>query len=144
MIEVLRHLGAKVDYLDKDTVKIDSSNINTCETPYELMDKMRASFVVMGPLLSRFKKAYTKAPGGCNIGKRPIDLHLKGFEALGAETIMSHEEISSRTKNGLKGNVIYLDFPSVGATENIMTVSYTHLTLPTTRLVCRSRWSPYH
>ena len=63
MIEVLRHLGAKVDYLDKDTVKIDSSNINTCETPYELMDKMRASFVVMGPLLSRFKKAYTKAPG---------------------------------------------------------------------------------
>ncbi len=120
MIEVLRHLGAKVEYLDKDTVSIDSSNINTCETPYELMDKMRASFVVMGPLLSRFKKAYTKAPGGCNIGARPIDLHLKGFEALGAESKISDEEISIDANGELVGNEVYLDFPSVGATQNII------------------------
>ena len=120
MIEVLRHLGAKVDYLDKDTVRIDSSNINTCETPYDLMDKMRASFVVMGPLLSRFKKAYTKAPGGCNIGARPIDFHLKGFEALGATSRVNDEEIAIETNGELIGNEVYLDFPSVGATQNIM------------------------
>jgi UDP-N-acetylglucosamine 1-carboxyvinyltransferase len=120
MIEVLRHLGAKVDYLDKDTVRIDSSNINTCETPYDLMDKMRASFVVMGPLLSRFKKAYTKAPGGCNIGARPIDFHLKGFEALGARSKVNDEQIAIETNGELIGNEVYLDFPSVGATQNIM------------------------
>ena len=120
MLEVLRHLGSKVEYIDKDTVKIDSSNVNTCETPYELMDKMRASFVVMGPLLSRFKKAYTKAPGGCNIGARPIDLHLKGFESLGASTRVSDEEIAIETNGELVGNEIYLDFPSVGATQNII------------------------
>ena len=120
MVEILRSLNAKVEYITETSLRIDSSNVDKYETPFELMDKMRASFIVMGPLLSRFGHAITKAPGGCNIGKRPIDLHLKGFEALGAETIMSHEEISSRTKNGLKGNVIYLDFPSVGATENIM------------------------
>lgn len=120
MIEVLRHLGSKVEYIDEETVRIDSSNINTCETPFELMDKMRASFVVMGPLLSRFKKAYTKAPGGCNIGARPIDLHLKGFQALGAESMVNDDEISITTDGELFGNEIYLDFPSVGATQNIM------------------------
>lgn len=120
MIDVLRHLGSKVEYIDEETVRIDSSNINTCETPFELMDKMRASFVVMGPLLSRFKKAYTKAPGGCNIGARPIDLHLKGFQALGAESMVNDDEISITTDGGLFGNEIYLDFPSVGATQNIM------------------------
>lgn len=120
MIDVLRHLGSKVEYIDEETVRIDSSNINTCETPFELMDKMRASFVVMGPLLSRFKKAYTKAPGGCNIGARPIDLHLKGFQALGAESMVNDDEISITTDGELFGNEIYLDFPSVGATQNIM------------------------
>lgn len=120
MLDVLRHLGSEVEYLDKETVRIDSSNINTCETPFELMDKMRASFVVMGPLLSRFKKAYTKAPGGCNIGARPIDLHLKGFEALGAHTKVDADEISIETDGVLTGNEVYLDFPSVGATQNIM------------------------
>ena len=120
MIEVLRHLGSKVEYISEDSVRIDSSGINTCETPFELMDKMRASFVVMGPLLSRFKEAYTKAPGGCNIGARPIDLHLKGFEALGAKNIVNDDEISIKTDGKLIGNEIYLDFPSVGATQNIM------------------------
>lgn len=121
MLDVLKHLGSEVEYIDKETVRIDSSNINTCETPFELMDKMRASFVVMGPLLSRFKNAYTKAPGGCNIGARPIDLHIKGFEALGAHTTIDTDSISIETKDGsLVGNEVYLDFPSVGATQNIM------------------------
>lgn len=120
MIEVLRHLGSEVEYIGEDSVRIDSSNLNTCETPFELMDKMRASFVVMGPLLSRFKEAYTKAPGGCNIGARPIDLHLKGFEALGATNIVNDDEISIKTDGKLVGNEVYLDFPSVGATQNIM------------------------
>ncbi|MDO5047732.1 MAG: UDP-N-acetylglucosamine 1-carboxyvinyltransferase [Anaerococcus sp.] len=120
MVEVLKHLGSKIEYLSKNTLRIDSSGITTCETPYELMDKMRASFVVMGPLLSRFSKAYTKAPGGCNIGARPIDLHLKGFNALGAESKIDYDEIAIEAKDGLVGNEIYLDFPSVGATQNIM------------------------
>ena len=120
MVEVLKHLGSKVEYIDRNSLRIDSSGINTCETPYELMDKMRASFVVMGPLLSRFSKAYTKAPGGCNIGSRPIDLHIKGFKALGAETKISDDEIAIEACEGLKGNEIYLDFPSVGATQNII------------------------
>lgn len=120
MIDVLKHLGSKVQYLDRNTLKINSASINTCETPYELMDKMRASFVVMGPLLSRFSSAYTKAPGGCNIGSRPIDLHLKGFEALGAENRVNNDEIAIEAKNGLVGTEIYLDFPSVGATQNII------------------------
>lgn len=120
MIDVLKHLGSEVEYLDRNTLKINSASINTCETPYELMDKMRASFVVMGPLLSRFSSAYTKAPGGCNIGSRPIDLHLKGFEALGAENRVNNDEIAIEAKNGLVGTEIYLDFPSVGATQNII------------------------
>ena len=120
MVEVLKHLGSNIKYLDKNTLSIDSSGINTCETPFELMDKMRASFVVMGPLLSRFHAAYTKAPGGCNIGSRPIDLHLKGFEALGATNEVNDDQISIEAKNGLLGTEIYLDFPSVGATQNIM------------------------
>lgn len=120
MVEVLKHLGSKVEYLDTNTLRIDSSGINTTETPYELMDKMRASFVVMGPLLSRFHAAHTKAPGGCNIGSRPIDLHLKGFEALGAVNRVDNDEIAIEAKEGLTGTEIYLDFPSVGATQNIM------------------------
>ena len=120
MVEVLKHLGSKVEYLDQNTLKINSAGINTSETPYELMDKMRASFVVMGPLLSRFHAAHTKAPGGCNIGSRPIDLHLKGFEALGAVNTVNNDEIAIVAKDGLIGTEIYLDFQSVGATQNII------------------------
>lgn len=120
MVEILRSLNAKVDFITETSLRIDASKVNKYETPFELMDKMRASFIVMGPLLARFGHATTIAPGGCNIGKRPIDLHLKGFESLGAHTSINYAEISSSSKDGLKGNVIYLDFPSVGATENIM------------------------
>jgi UDP-N-acetylglucosamine 1-carboxyvinyltransferase len=117
--EVLSSLGAKVEFLDEGVIKINSSNIDNYETPYELMSKMRASFLVMGPLLTRIGKTKTSLPGGCAIGTRPIDLHLKGFKALGAEIDVDHGNIGAYADK-LVGSRIYLDFPSVGATENIM------------------------
>ncbi len=120
MVEVLKTLGAEVEYIDEKTLKIKVEEIATHETPYELMNKMRASFLVMGPLLSRVGKTKTTMPGGCNIGARPVDLHLKGFKALGAKLADDYNEIGADVEGKLKGNNIYLDFPSVGATENIM------------------------
>lgn len=120
ILKVLESLGAKVKYLDEHTVEIDSSNLNGYETPYELMSKMRASFLVMGPLLARFGHTKTSLPGGCAIGARPIDLHLKGFKALGANLEVNDTKIGASAEQGLIGSTIYLDFPSVGATQNIM------------------------
>ncbi|SCI35033.1 MULTISPECIES: UDP-N-acetylglucosamine 1-carboxyvinyltransferase [unclassified Romboutsia] len=116
--DLLRHLGAEVEYEDK-TLTVDATNITTCEAPYELVRKMRASFLVMGPLLSRFNHTKISMPGGCAIGTRPIDLHLKGFRCLGADVEIDHGFVEARTEK-LKGCKLYLDFPSVGATENIM------------------------
>ena len=116
--DLLRHLGAKVEYKD-DVLTVDASNITTCEAPYELVRKMRASFLVMGPLLARFNNTKISMPGGCAIGTRPIDLHLKGFKCLGADVDMDHGFVEARTEK-LLGAKLYLDFPSVGATENIM------------------------
>ena len=99
---------------------MDTSNITAYEAPYNLVRTMRASFVVLGPLLARMGHARISQPGGCAIGSRPIDLHLKGFEALGATITQDHGFIDAVAPNGLKGADIYLDFPSVGATENIM------------------------
>lgn len=120
--EVLRQLGAKVDFdVEKNTLTVDSREIKTLDAPYDLVQKMRASFVIMGPLLARYGRVKISMPGGCAIGTRPIDLHLKGFEALGADVEIGHGFISATApEGGLKGNRIYLDFPSVGATENIM------------------------
>ena len=117
--EVLASLGSEVERYENGKIKINSANLNKHETPYELMSKMRASFLVMGPLLTRLGKAKTSLPGGCAIGTRPIDLHLKGFKALGAETDVDHGNIEAYADK-LIGDRIYLDFPSVGATENIM------------------------
>ena len=116
--DLLRHLGAEVEYKN-NTLTVDATNLTTYEAPYELVRKMRASFLVMGPLLARFNKTKISMPGGCAIGTRPIDLHLKGFKALGAEIIMDHGFVEAKTDN-LVGSKLYLDFPSVGATENIM------------------------
>ena len=116
--DLLRHLGAKVDYRD-GVLTVDSTNIITYEAPYDLVQKMRASFLVMGPLLARFNHTKISMPGGCAIGTRPIDLHLKGFKALGANINMDHGFVEAKTEV-LKGNKLYLDFPSVGATQNIM------------------------
>ena len=118
--EVLQYLGLATRWQEPGSLFIDSTGIKSCEASYELVRKMRASFLVMGPLLSRFQEARISLPGGCAIGSRPIDLHLKGFEALGAEIILGHGFIEARAPHGLQGAKIYLDFPSVGATENIM------------------------
>ena len=117
--EVLQYLGLN-PRREPGRLFIDSTGIKSCEASYELVRKMRASFLVMGPLLSRFQEARISQPGGCAIGTRPIDLHLKGFEALGAEIIQGHGFIEARAPKGLQGAKVYLDFPSVGATENIM------------------------
>ncbi|MBQ7317701.1 MAG: UDP-N-acetylglucosamine 1-carboxyvinyltransferase [Phascolarctobacterium sp.] len=118
--EVLRCLGIKVESKQKNILDIDSTEVNSYEPPCELMRNMRASFFVMGPLLARMGKARIYMPGGCAIGARPIDIHLKGFEALGVEIKQSEGFIEASAPNGLKGTTIYFDFPSVGATENIM------------------------
>ncbi|MEY8597963.1 UDP-N-acetylglucosamine 1-carboxyvinyltransferase [Mammaliicoccus lentus] len=118
---VLTHLNAEIEYeADNNTVKVDSSNPLKIEAPYEYVSKMRASILVMGPLLAREGHARVALPGGCAIGSRPIEQHLKGFEALGAEIELHNGFIEATTPNGLRGSKIYLDFPSVGATQNIM------------------------
>lgn len=118
---VLEQLGVKAEFnADKNTLMVDGSQISSCEAPYDLVRKMRASFLIIGPLLARYGKAKISLPGGCAIGTRPIDLHLKGFEALGAKIDIGHGFIEATAPEGLKGARIYLDFPSVGATENIM------------------------
>lgn len=122
MSELLRYLGAKVS-IQGETLTIDASDIKQLEAPYNLVNKMRASFLVMGSLLSRFSKAKISMPGGCAIGSRPIDLHLKGFKALGAKIDSEHGYIQAAVETELVGDKIYLDFPSVGATENIMMAS---------------------
>ncbi|CAK7023503.1 MAG: UDP-N-acetylglucosamine 1-carboxyvinyltransferase 1 [Peptostreptococcus russellii] len=116
--DLLRHLGAKVEYKD-NILTVDSTGISTYEAPYDLVKKMRASFLVMGPLLARFNHTKISMPGGCAIGTRPIDLHLKGFKALGAKVNIDHGFVEAKTEK-LLGDKLYLDFPSVGATQNIM------------------------
>lgn len=117
--EVLASLGADVKRLDRDRIEVNALNIDNFEAPYDLVRKMRASFLVMGPLLARTGEARISMPGGCAIGTRPIDLHLKGFKALGAKITIGHGFVEAKAEK-LVGTTIYLDFPSVGATENII------------------------
>lgn len=120
MCKLLGSIGSQVkaNYEDS-TIEIETSNIIASEAPYELVKKMRASILVMGPLLARTGKAKIALPGGCAIGARPINLHLKGFQALGAEITEGHGYVEAKADK-LVGANVYLDFPSVGATENIM------------------------
>ena len=120
MNQVIHHLNATIDFNEQtNTVTIDAQPTLAIEAPYEYVSEMRASIVVMGPLLARNGHAKVAMPGGCAIGKRPIDLHLKGFQALGA-TIIQKEGYIEAIADELIGSNIYLDFPSVGATQNIM------------------------
>ena len=119
MAAVIRKLGIKVEWRGDNTLYIDSDDFNNYEAPYELVKMMRGSILVMGPLLARLKKAKISLPGGCAIGARPVDFHLKGFEALGAQVEVEKGYIEAKVDK-LKGDDIYLDFPSLGATENIM------------------------
>lgn len=119
--DLIGELGASVcKDISNHRVTINAKNITSCETPEELVKKMRASILVMGPLLARKGKAVIQLPGGCAIGDRPVELHFKGLSALGADIEVSADGIVTAHSNGLKGTNIYLDFPSVGATENIV------------------------
>jgi len=119
MCELLRSLGAGVEITDNQ-IKVNADNIVNITAPYELVNKMRASFLVMGPLLARKGMARVSLPGGCAIGTRPVDLHLKGFASMGVDITQGHGYIEAKVNSRLKGSKIYLDFPSVGATENII------------------------
>ena len=120
MMETVAALGAYVDRLG-NTVRISAGPVSHVEPPASLVRRMRASFVVAGPLLARFGEAKLALPGGCEIGQRPVDLHIKGFEALGAKTSVENGFVYFQAPStGLKGARIYLDIPSVGATQNIM------------------------
>jgi UDP-N-acetylglucosamine 1-carboxyvinyltransferase len=119
MAEVLRHLGVTVER-EGDSLTIDASEITTLETPYELVAQMRASIVVLGPLIARFGRARVALPGGCNIGSRKIDMHVRGLERLGVEVAFEHGFIEASAPGGMEGADVTLDFPSVGATENLL------------------------
>src|SRR5207248_1291516 len=116
--EVLERLGADVVW-DERTVTVDASALTSVEAPYDLVRQMRASILVLGPLLARFGRATVALPGGDNIGSRSIDLHVRGLQKMG--TVIRHEHgfLFAETK-GLRGTAITLDYPSVGATENLL------------------------
>lgn len=121
MKELLSSLGSKIEETEEHVLSINTEDIVSTEADFELVNKMRASILVMGPLLARKGRARVPLPGGCAIGARPIDLHLKGFEALGAILTVGDDYVEAVAGGqGLVGDTIYLDFPSVGATENIM------------------------
>jgi len=120
MLEVIQCLGAEYDFnTEKNTLRIRISSINNAELPYELVKTMRASYYVMGPLLARTGEADVSLPGGCAIGERPMDIHLSGFEALGAEISLEHGYVKARTSS-LKGSEFKMRAVSVGATANLM------------------------
>ena len=123
MGKVLKNLGAKIEVVDEHVLKIDTTGVDSWETPYDLVVQMRASTAVLGPLLSRFGKAVVAMPGGCNIGARKIDMHILGLEALGVEFKIDHGNIHASTPNGIHGETVTLAFASVGATENLMMAS---------------------
>ncbi|MFS8640496.1 MAG: UDP-N-acetylglucosamine 1-carboxyvinyltransferase [Symbiobacteriaceae bacterium] len=120
MTRLLQELGAHVDVAEGGALTVAAAGQLACEAPYDLVRRMRASILVLGPLLARNGRARAALPGGCAIGQRPIDLHLKGFAALGAEVNVSGGQVEVAARGRLRGASIYLDIPSVGATENIM------------------------
>lgn len=120
LANLLKDLNCEVDFShETGNLKINTRNLEPISANSDLIRKMRASFLIMGPMLARFGSCKISMPGGCNIGSRPIDLHLKGFKLLGAEIVIGHGFVEAKAKK-LKGNRIYLDFPSVGATENLL------------------------
>ncbi len=121
MINLLEYLGAQI-YFDKEKniLQVDTNDIKKSEVNSEIMDKMRASILVMGPLLARFKKTRVALPGGCLIGARPIDLHLKGFSKLGAKITQDNNYFYASLDSEQKDRQIVLEYPSVGATENLV------------------------
>ena len=119
LLEAMQQIGAQTDRIDRHTVKINGSHIGDYSVDYEYIKKIRASYYLLGALLGKYKKAEVPLPGGCNIGSRPIDQHLKGFRAMGADVKIEYGSIMAEAKH-LRGSPIYLDVVSVGATINIM------------------------
>ena len=117
MTNLLEHLGAEVEYNEDMVIK--THNINLFDAPYELVRTMRASFLVIGPLIARFGKARVSLPGGCAIGVRPVDIHIKGLEAMGVKVEIEQGYVSAQCDE-LRGAHISLDMPTVGGTENMM------------------------
>jgi len=120
MMEIINSLGVKAAWEGQDAVRVSVPPEVVCEAPHHLAKKLRASNLLLGPLLARFGRAQVSLPGGCNIGVRPMDLHFKGLASLGAQVSIEKGFVVCRAKGRLKGTRVYLDFPSVGATENIM------------------------
>ncbi len=120
--DLLRELGAEVDH--RDTFTVDSTPINSYEASWELVRKMRASFLIMGALIARFRKARVSLPGGCELGLRPVDQHLKGFQSLGIKISEEHGLVIADA-TGLRGGKVVFDFPTVGATENLLMAAVT-------------------
>jgi UDP-N-acetylglucosamine 1-carboxyvinyltransferase len=123
MCDMLNRLGVKTSFVAENTLILDSTNLVSHEAPYELIKKMRASFSVLGPLLARFGRARVALPGGCDIGARPVDFHLKGLEQMGVSITVEHGFVEAVAPFGLLGAKIYLDFPSVGATTHLITAA---------------------
>ena len=119
LLEAMQQIGAQTDRIDRHTVKINGSHIGDYSVDYEYIKKIRASYYLLGALLGKYKKAEVPLPGGCNLGSRPIDQHLKGFRAMGADVKIEYGSIMAEAKH-LRGSHIYLDVVSVGATINIM------------------------
>lgn len=119
MLEIIKSMGADVAWQEKETIKIKSPEKINGQPPYNLVKKLRASNLLLGPMLARYGKSKVALPGGCKIGNRPMDLHFKGFSGLGAKLELDRGYIKAEA-GGLKGARVYLDFPSVGATENLM------------------------
>ena len=123
-LEAIRSIGAKVERISRHKVRITGATVNKISVDYGFVDKIRASYYLLGSLLGRFGEAEVAMPGGCVIGARPIDQHIKGFEALGADVVLESGQIKAKTRNGkLVGNHIYFDKISVGATINIILAS---------------------
>lgn len=121
-IQLLTRLGVQVHWRGDHQLEICAANVNSCEAPYELVKTMRASFIVLGPLLARSGRARVSTPGGCAIGARPVNLHIAGIRALGAKIHLRNGYVEARSER-LKGARIWLDNPSVGATENVITAA---------------------
>lgn len=120
ILEILTQLGAQVDFQKNGILTINCKNLNTFEATSELVRKMRASYYLLGALLGRFGRAEVSLPGGCDFGGRPIDQHIKGFEAMGAMVKVEHGNIYATTVDGVRGASVYMDMVTVGATINIM------------------------
>jgi len=121
-LSLINRLGARTRWVAKDKAIIQAGNISKFEAPYDLVKTMRASFLILGPLLARFGRALVSTPGGCAIGARPVNIHLAGMQKLGASINIRQGYVEATAKK-LKGAEIVLDFPSVGATENLMMVA---------------------